>query len=72
MGGSRHYLDQQAFADAGIGVKWQELTHPVYPQCGGGPFKPGQTALDLLFNVGPQACEYFHETPNVRAERLAA
>ena len=72
MGGSRNYLDKDAFANAGIGVQWQELNHPVYPQCGGGPFKPGQTALDLLFNVGPQACEYFHEVPNVRAERIAA
>jgi len=72
MGGSRRYLDQAAFAAAGIGVQWQELTHPVYPQCGGGPFQPGQTALDLLFNVGPQAAEYLHEVPRVRAERIAA
>ena len=72
MGGSRRYLDQAAFAAAGIGVQWQELTHPVYPQCGGGPFQPGLTALDLLFNVGPQAAEYFHEMPPVRDERVAA
>ena len=41
LGGSRRYLDQGAFAGAGIGVKWQELQHPVYPQSHGGPFTPG-------------------------------
>jgi len=55
IGGSRRYLDQAAFAAAGIGVQWQELVHPVYPQCHLGPFVPGLTALDLLFNVGPEA-----------------
>ena len=72
MGGSRRYLDQEAFARAGVGVQWQELEHPVYPQCGDGPFKPGLTALDLLFNVGPQAPEYLHGLKLARDERLAA
>jgi hypothetical protein len=72
MGGSRRYLDQDAFAEAGVGVQWQELEHPVYPQCGGGPFQPGLTALDLLFNVGPSAPGHLTRTANVRDERLAA
>ena len=72
MGGSRRYLDQDAFASAGVGVQWQELEHPVYPQCGGGPFQPGLTALDLLFNVGPSAPGHLTRTANVRDERLAA
>jgi hypothetical protein len=72
MGGSRRYLDQDAFAEAGVGVQWQELEHPVYPQCGGGPFQPGLTALDLLFNVGPAAPGHLTRTANVRDERLAA
>jgi hypothetical protein len=72
MGGSRRYLDQDAFAEAGVGVQWQELEHPVYPQCGGGPFQPGLTALDLLFNVGPSAPGHLSRTANVRDERLAA
>ena len=70
MGGSRRYLDQAAFAAAGVGVQWQQLEHPVYPQCGAATFTPGLTALDLLFNVGPAAAEYLHTTK--RDERLAA
>jgi hypothetical protein len=70
MGGSRRYLDQEAFAAAGVGVQWQELQHPVYPQCGAGTFTPGLTALDLLFNVGPQAPEYLRRTS--RQDELVA
>lgn len=71
LGGSRQYLDQEAFARAGIGVQWQDLRHPVYPQCGGGEFKPGLTALDLLFNAGPDAPEYLWGQADAR-EPIAA
>jgi hypothetical protein len=53
LGGSRGYLDLDAFAQAGIGVKWQQFRHPTYAQCGEAPFIPGLMALDLLFNCGP-------------------
>lgn len=72
QGGSRRYLDQEAFARAGIGVQWQELRHPVYPQCHGGEFVPGLTSLDLLFNVGPRAGEILHGLAEASDERLAA
>jgi hypothetical protein len=72
MGGSRRYLDHEAFAREGVGVQWQDLQHPVYPQCGSGPFQPGLTALDLLFNVGPAARDHLHQRANARDERLAA
>ncbi len=52
LGGSRHYLDRAAFAEAGIGLQFQEFTHPVYRQRGG-EFTPGLSAIDLLFNCGP-------------------
>ena len=55
MGGSREYLDRQQFADAGVKIAWQEFRHPVYSQCGSGPFVPGLSAIDLLFNHGPQS-----------------
>ena len=71
LGGSRGYLDLAAFAAAGIGVAWQSFQHPVYPQCGTGPFIPGLMSLDLLFNVGPRAIEVLRQP--IRAdERLAA
>ncbi len=59
MGGSRRYLDAGAFAEAGIGVQWQELEHPVYPQCGAAPFIPGLSSLDLLLNCGPLGRDRF-------------
>ena len=31
MGGSREYLDKEAFAAANMGVEWQEFTHPGLP-----------------------------------------
>jgi hypothetical protein len=72
LGGSRRYLDQDAFARAGIGVQWQVLEHPVYPQCGEGPFQPGLTALDILFNVGPRARDHLWQIARERDERVAA
>jgi hypothetical protein len=55
MGGSRQYLDQEAFAEAGIDIVWQDFRHPVYAQCAGGTFVPGLSVLDLLFNHGPRS-----------------
>lgn len=55
MGGCRSYLDSAAFEQAGIRLVWQDFHHPCYAQCGDGPFTPGLTALDMLFNCGPLA-----------------
>jgi hypothetical protein len=59
MGGSREYLDEEAFRRAGIRVQWQDFRHPVYPQCGGGPFVGGLSSIDLLLNRGPLARHLF-------------
>jgi len=55
MGGSRDYLDREAFERAGIRLLWQDYKQPSYRQCGEAPFLPGLSALDLLFNCGPSA-----------------
>ncbi len=71
LGGSRGYLDLEAFAAQGIGVQWQQFEHPAYPQCGDKPFIKGLMSLDLLFNCGPRGREYlWQRKPD--AERLAA
>lgn len=57
MGGARDYLAQERFAAAGVDIAWQDFRHPVYRQCGSGPFVPGLSAVDLLFNHGPQSRE---------------
>ena len=72
IGGSRRYLDLDAFRQAGIGVMWQEFRHPTYPQCGAGEFIPGLMALDMLFNCGPRSSELLRRLPADHEERLAA
>jgi len=53
-GGSSSYLDSERMGRAGIGVVWQEFTHPTYPQR---YLRRGFAShlgfLDLLFNHGP-------------------
>ena len=55
FGGSRRYLDLEAFARQGVGVEWHQFAHPEHAQCGPEPFIPGLAALDLLFNCGPRS-----------------
>jgi hypothetical protein len=72
IGGSRRYLDVDAFARAGVGVQWQDFKHPVYEQCGDAPFTPGLMSLDFLFNCGPAAAEKLWERALHENELLAA
>jgi hypothetical protein len=61
-GGSRRYLDVGSFERAGVRVEYQQFRHPVYPQRSvrgapgftgsAGPFVPGLSAVDMLFNCG--------------------
>lgn len=69
MGGSRTYLDRAMFAKAGVKIVWQEFQHPIYFQCGGVPFMPGLSAVDLLFNHGPQSTDILHR--QTRQQRVA-
>ena len=55
LGGTRTYLDREAFERAGIRVQWQQFQHPKYKQCGPAPFVAGLSSVDLLFNCGPQS-----------------
>ena len=52
QGGSRGYLDAEAFSRHGIAIRPHGFTHPEYAQCGAAPFTPGLSAIDLLFNCG--------------------
>jgi hypothetical protein len=73
MGGSRDYLDHDAFDAAKMGVQWQAFKHPVYPQAGAAPFIKGLSALDLLFNCGPRSAEILRAPTAIGDdERLAA
>ena len=72
MGGSRDYLDHEAFAAEKMGVVWQAYEHPAYPQCGAAGFIKGLSALDLLFNCGPASAEILRRGAVRADERLAA
>lgn len=53
--GARSYNDQALFASHGIELVYQSFRHPEYPQLHGGPFEPGLSVIDLLFNCGPDS-----------------
>ena len=55
LGGSRHYLDVEAFERAGIEVRWQNFRHPEYEQRGAACFCAGLSSIDMLANCGPQS-----------------
>lgn len=50
----RDYLDESAFAKAGIELKYHDYIHPKYDQCFDG-FEPYMSIVDLLFNHGPKS-----------------
>ena len=58
---ARSYLDESRFADAGIGVEWQDYQHPVYPQLHGA-FVSHLSAIDLLFNCGDESATILGHT----------
>lgn len=52
----RNYLSEQLLQEAGIRVIYQDYNHPTYPQVYPG-FEPYMSAIDLLFNCGPNSME---------------
>jgi len=55
---ARSYIDEQAFAAAGVGVRFADYSgYPEYPQPYP-PFEHAVSALDLLFCTGSRALEY--------------
>jgi hypothetical protein len=55
---ARAYFDESMFTSAGIATEWMDYDgYPEYRQLHGG-FEHAVTALDLLFNAGPDAPRY--------------
>lgn len=71
LGGSRRYLDQIAFEQAGINVIWHQFSHPIYKQHPRPEtFIEGVSAIDLLFNCGPESGNIMRgETNHVNSQR---
>jgi hypothetical protein len=53
---AKTYLDVEAFRQQGVRVEWQDYVHPVYDQLHG-RFEPHLSALDLIFNAGPDSLD---------------
>jgi hypothetical protein len=51
---AKSYVDLDAFRRAGLRHRFVRLSHPVYLQQGE-PFIPNLSAIDLLFNCGPES-----------------
>jgi len=55
---AKDYIDESAFAEAGIQLIWKDYSgYPEYPQLHP-PFEHAVSIIDLLFNVGPDAPHY--------------
>lgn len=55
---AKNYLDETLFSDEGIQVIWADYScYPEYEQLFQ-PFEHGVSILDLLFNTGPDSCDY--------------
>ena len=63
FGGSRGYLDLEAFKRAGVAISYHQFTHPEYAQCGSGAFLRGLSAVDMLFNCGARSRELLRAAP---------
>lgn len=59
-GGAKEYVDLSKFEQAKLAHYFQEFSHPVYPQIHG-EFKPYMSAIDLLFNCGPDSIVYIQQ-----------
>jgi len=55
--GARSYNDEDEFERNQLRLVYQDFEHPVYPQQWG-EFIPNMSALDLLFNCGPESKDY--------------
>lgn len=51
-GGASGYQDDDVFVAAGLELRYQRFTHPVYVQAGHQEFVPGLSIVDALMNLG--------------------
>lgn len=52
----KDYLDTELFVEKSIKLSFQKFYHPIYSQIGFG-FEPCMSAIDLLFNHGPESLD---------------
>lgn len=57
--GGKDYLDEERFREENIKLEYQYYNHPVYRQVFGEPFVAHLSVIDLLFNHGEEAANFF-------------
>ena len=62
------YLDIKLFENAGIGVSFRDYKHPAYAQMRGQEFVSHMSAVDLLFNHGPESRDILLNQAHVSQE----
>jgi hypothetical protein len=62
--GAREYLVPETFVEAGLGLTFQEFTHPGYHQTTGAAFAPAAFALEWYLEKPDEAVEAFHKHLN--------
>jgi hypothetical protein len=67
----RNYLDFEKFPKNNIDLKFFQFKHPVYQQAYPG-FEPAMAAIDMLFNLGPQASEIIKVSGKIVTPGLSA
>jgi len=60
----RNYLELGKFSQNNCNCKFVKFTHPVYKQRYPG-FEPNLSAIDLLFNVGPQSGQVIKDSGSI-------
>ncbi|MBU0951321.1 MAG: WbqC family protein [Elusimicrobia bacterium] len=53
--GGKEYMDESLFEKEKIKLIYQDFKHPQYSQAYPGGFEPYMSAIDLLFNCGPDS-----------------
>ena len=67
----KNYLDFEKFSQNNIDLRFLKFQHPVYKQVYTG-FEPAMAAIDLLFNVGPNASEITKASGEIEGPDLSA
>ena len=64
-----NYLEFEKFHQNNIDLKFAEFNHPIYTQKFPG-FEPNLSAIDLLFNVGPEASRIIEASGRIVTSQL--
>ena len=64
-GGADGYQDDQIFSSYGLTLRYQNYSHPCYPQYGYQDFVPGLSIIDAIMNLGFRAISDMLKCPHI-------